>query len=118
MSRLFPGRAPAGKELLHCMVGGTRWREAVELPGDVLKGRIVEELERILGLGEAPEPVALWRVPRAVPQPGRQHVGLRRVIASALKDLPGVTLAGGYLEGVSVADSLASGIRASRALLA
>ena len=118
MSRLFPGRAPEGRELLHCVVGGTRWREAVELPDDALRGRIFEELEGILGLREEPQLVALWRVPRAVPQPGRHHVALRRVIGSALKDLPGVALAGGYLDGVSVADSLASGVRAARTFLA
>ena len=117
MSRLFSGRAPMGRELLQCMVGGTRWREAVELPDDVLRERIFEELQQILGLQAEPELVALRRVPRAVPQPGRHHVELRAGIATALRDLPGLTLAGGYLEGVSVADSLASGICAARALL-
>ena len=84
---------------------------------DALRGRIFEELEGILGLRDEPELVALWRVPRAVPQPGRHHIALRRVIAKALKDLPGITLAGGYLDGVSVSDSLASGVRAARTLL-
>jgi len=117
MSSLFPGRAPEGRELLHCIVGGTRWREAVELPADVLREQIFDELEGSLGLREEPELVALWRVPRAVPQPGRNHLALRRVITTALKELPGVRLAGGYLDGVSVADSLASGVRAARTLL-
>jgi len=117
MSRLFPGRAPAGRELLQCLVGGARWREAVELPEDTLRARLFEELEGILGLQEEPELVAMSRVPRAVPQPGRHHMALRQVITSALKELPGVTLAGAYLDGVSVADALASGVRAARSLL-
>jgi hypothetical protein len=32
MSQLFPGPRAGGHELLHCMLGGVRWPEAVHLP--------------------------------------------------------------------------------------
>jgi len=109
MSRVFPGRAPAGRELVHCMIGGARWPGAVDAPDDLLLARVTRGLEAALGLQEAPAPVAIIRWPRAVPQPGPEHPRL----VARLRDLASRTgplqLAGSYLSGVSVADTLASG---------
>jgi oxygen-dependent protoporphyrinogen oxidase len=117
MSRLFRGRAPEGRELLHVMLGGVRWREAVALPDDVLVGQALADLDRCLGLEATPRTVALRRWPRAIPQPGREH--LRRIaeVERRLAGRPGLWLAGGYLSGVSVGDSLASGVRAAARVL-
>ena len=54
MSQLFPGRAPAGHELLHCMLGGVRWPEAVHLPDAALQARLAEDLSRTLGIADPP----------------------------------------------------------------
>jgi oxygen-dependent protoporphyrinogen oxidase len=112
-SRLFPGRAPPGRELLTCMLGGVRWREAVELPDDRLVETARRELAALLGLRGEPEIVALARWPRAVPQPGREHPRLVAALRERVARLSGVSLAGGYLDGVAVADALASGARAA-----
>ncbi len=74
MSRLFPGRAPEGHELLHVMMGGVRWPESVELPDDVVVEQALADLDRTLGLAGEPRPVAVRRWKRAIPQPGREHV--------------------------------------------
>jgi oxygen-dependent protoporphyrinogen oxidase len=116
MSRVFPGRAPAGRELLTCMIGGARWREAVEAPEDLLVARIAEGLDRALGLREAPRLVALTRWPRAVPQPGRDHPRLVSKLREAAAAAGPLRLAGGYLDGVAVADAIASGARAAEEL--
>jgi oxygen-dependent protoporphyrinogen oxidase len=117
MSRLFPRRAPEGRELLHCMLGGTRWPEAAETPDDQLAKGIHEDLDRSLGLRSELPILSVRRWPRAVAQPGRSHVGevasLRRLLATT----PGLHLAGSYLDGVSVSDTLASGVRAAEELL-
>jgi len=118
MSRLFPGRAPAGRELLHAMLGGVRWRGCVEEADDVLVERALADLDRCLGLKAAPRTLALRRWPRAIPQPGRGHVRRIAEVERRLSAHPGLALAGGYLAGVSVADSLASGVRAAARLLA
>jgi len=118
MSRLFKGRAPEGKELLQVMAGGVRWPEAVDLPDDLLRKRLLGELDRVLGLRAEPELISVARWPRAVPQPGVDHVGRVKAIRRRLAAHPGLGLAGGYLDGVSVADALVSGVAAARMLSA
>ncbi len=118
VSQFFDGRAPAGHELLHCMLGGVRWPDAVHQPDDVLIARLAEDLDRTLGLRDAPPPpLALIRWVRAVPQPGRDHAGRMAWIGSRLDALPGLALAGSYVAGVSVSDALASGITAAERAL-
>jgi oxygen-dependent protoporphyrinogen oxidase len=117
MSRLFRGRAPAGSDLLQCLLGGVRWPEAVDLPDDVLAKRLCADLERTLGLQGEPQLLAVSRWPRAVPQPDRDHVRRVARLRARVAELPGLALAGSYLDGVGVSDSLASGVRAARQLL-
>jgi len=117
MSQLFAGRAPTGRDLFQCILGGTHWREAIDEPDDVILKKLHTDLDRIVGLTDEPETLAVTRVRQAIPQPGRNH---RRVVAeirARLVDLPGVELAGAYLDGVSVSDALASGVDAARRLV-
>ena len=100
----------------HCMLGGARWPEAVEEPDDVLRQRACRDLERVLGLSGEPEDLGVTRWPQGVPQPGRDHVGRISEIRARLSAHPGLALAGGYLDGVAVADAFASGLRAAREL--
>jgi len=118
MSRLFPARAPQGRELLHCMLGGVRWPEAVTLPDDVVIAQALADLDRVLGLAAAPETVALRRWPRAIPQPGVDHPRRIAAIERRVHELPRITLAGSYLAGVSVTDTIASGVRAAARVVA
>jgi oxygen-dependent protoporphyrinogen oxidase len=117
MSQLFPGRAPAGRELLQCMLGGRRYPEAIDLSDDVLHKRVHADLEKTLGLRESPQLLAVSRWARAIPQPGAEHPRRVAAIRQQLRTLPGLELAGGYLEGVGLSDAAASGIAAARRLL-
>jgi oxygen-dependent protoporphyrinogen oxidase len=116
MSRLFPGRAPAGSELLTAMIGGLRWPEAIDAPDDVLLARVHAGLDRALGLRETPRTLAVSRWPRAVPQPGPGHVRAVRDIRARLGGGPPIALAGACWDGVALGESLASGARAAEAL--
>jgi len=118
MSRLFPDRAPSGSELLHCMVGGVGWPEAVDLPDDLLRKRVVGELDRVLGLRAEPELLRVGRWPKAVAQPGVDHVRRVAEIRRRVAAHAGLGLAGGYLAGVSVADALLSGEAEARTISA
>jgi len=118
MSQLFPDRAPPGRELLQCMIGGLRWPEAVDTPDDVLGDRVRADLDRIVGLAGPAEVLTLTRYRRAVPQPGRDHRARMDRIRRQLADWPGLALAGSYVAGVGVADTFASGLAAARELLA
>jgi oxygen-dependent protoporphyrinogen oxidase len=116
MSQLFPARAPAGRELLQGLLGGKRWPEAVDLPDDAIVKQVHSDLDRILGLREAPRTLAVTRWRRAIPQPRRNHVAQIARVRSRLAELPGLSLAGAYLGGISVSDSFESGLRAARDL--
>lgn len=118
MSQLFPGRAPEGFELLHCMLGGERWPGVVSAGDDVVIERAVADLESLLGLRGTPESLGVGRWDRAIPQPGPEHPARMRWLHERLaQEAPGLTLAGAYVAGVSVSDSLASGLDAARAAL-
>ena len=100
------------------MIGGARWPGAVDAPEDALRARIAEGLDLALGLREAPLPLALTRWPRAVPQPGRDHLRLVARLRETAAAAGPLRLAGGYLDGVAVADAIASGVRAAEELAA
>jgi oxygen-dependent protoporphyrinogen oxidase len=116
MSRLFPGRAPAGQELVTAMVGGLRWPAAVDAPDDELLRRAEAGLDRALGLRAAPRALAITRWARAVPQPGPGHVGAVRAIRARLARFPGFALAGACWDAVAVGEALAAGARAAQGL--
>jgi oxygen-dependent protoporphyrinogen oxidase len=116
MSELFADRAPEGRHLLHCMLGGARVSEVLELDDAELAALATEELAAPLGVVGDLEVLRVARWPRAVAQPLPGHrVGLRAA-RTRLASLGSIALAGGYTDGVSVADSFASGIAAARAL--
>lgn len=118
MSRLFPRRAPADRVLVTAMIGGVRWPAVVDADDAEITARICIGLERGLGLREMPEPLALTRWRRAVPQPGPEHAARVTELRRRLEGLPGLELAGSYLDGVGVADAFASGMAAARRLVA
>lgn len=113
MSELFPGRAPAGRSLLHCILGGTRAPEILDLDDEQLAAFAMSELDSPLGVQSTLEAVRVLRWPRAVAQPVPGHV---QALASARAQLAArgpIAIAGGYTDGVSVAGSFASGVRAA-----
>jgi protoporphyrinogen/coproporphyrinogen III oxidase len=113
MSRLFPGRAPAGSELVTAMIGGLRWPGAPDAPDDVLLARIQAGLDRALGLRAAPRVLDVTRWPRAVPQPGPGHGAAVRAIRARLGRLPPLALGGACWDGVALGETLAAGARAT-----
>jgi oxygen-dependent protoporphyrinogen oxidase len=74
------------------------------------------DLEKTLGLRESPQLLGVARWPRAIPQPGGDHPRRLAGIRQRLADLPGLELAGAYLDGVAVADAAASGLAAAQRL--
>ena len=118
MSRLFEGRAPEGQELVHAMIGGLRWPEAVEQDDAALVDAVHRGLDRALGTGDAPRPLAIARWPRAVPQPDRVHPQRVAAIRAAVRALPPLELAGGWLDGVALSSAFASGLAAADRLAA
>jgi oxygen-dependent protoporphyrinogen oxidase len=88
----------------------------VDEPDDRLVERVLRDLDGVLGIEADPELLGVSRWPRAIPQPGRDHPRRMSELRARLCASPGLALAGSYVEGVSVADSFASGLRAARDL--
>ncbi len=116
-SSLFPGRAPPGHWLNSAFIGGALDPEAVELPDDELVALARTAQRQVFGLPDDDAlPLTFHKVLRwheAIPQ---YVVGHRNRVGAALaaveRDLPGATLAGSYVDGVSMADAASSGLAA------
>jgi len=113
-SRLFAGRAPAERELLTLLAGGVRRPDALDAPDDRLVAALVAELDRALGLVEAPRTLAITRWRRAVAQPGVDHVRTIASLRQRLARFPRLAIAGAYADGVAFGEALASGVRAAQ----
>ncbi|GAB6065359.1 protoporphyrinogen oxidase [Aquifex pyrophilus] len=101
MSKLFPGRAPEGKELLSVFLGGATDREIIELSDEEITAIVEKELHEILPIKDI-HYIRIDRWKRAIPQ---YNVGYGKFLELAKemeKDYPGLFLTGNWLYGVSM----------------
>ena len=102
-SRLFPGRAPEGRELLTVYLGGATDREVIDLSEEALLEIVDRELREIFQIpGLEFAHVKKWK--RAIPQ---YTIGYQKYLdlAKEMEQIHrGLFLTGNYLSGVSVAD--------------
>lgn len=112
-SALFPNRAPAGHLTLTSYVGGERYPELPSLPPERLFELTCEDLRVLLGVRGKPTFKHCVIYPRAIPQ---YNVGFGR-FKDLMNDIetkaPGLFLAGHYRNGISLSDSIMSGINAA-----
>lgn len=116
-SSFFPGRAPEGWAALTSFAGGRTDPQAVELPEDALRELFLGDLERAVGLSGTPAYLDFRRWRRAIPQYEVGHGRYADLAAEIERDLPGLTLAGNYLDGVSVPDRIQRGTRVAEEIL-
>jgi len=109
-SSLFPSRAPAGHLTLTSYIGGERYPELASLPPERLFEIVCEDLRVLLGVRGKPVFQNCVFYPHAIPQ---YNVGYGR-FKDLMNDLeikaPGLFLAGHYRDGISLSDSIVSGI--------
>ena len=117
-STLFPGRAPPGHVSLTTFVGGTRDPGLAALPAERLHALVGEELRALLGVRGAPVFLHHHHWPHAIPQYVLGYGGTQRRMDAVERACPGVFLAGSFRAGVSVGDTLASGLNAAGSALA
>lgn len=116
MSELFRDRAPPGRQLLQCMLGGVRDPGVVDLDDSQLVALAIEELDAPLGVAEPLDALRVRRWTRAVAQPKPGHAAGLRAARARLAARGPLAIAGGYTDGVSIADSFASGVAAGERL--
>ena len=117
-SAKWPGRAPAGKQLIRVFLGGNDRDEIVGYTDQELIREARRGMDELMGIRAEP---LLTRVDRYVGNMPRYEVGhLQRMdrVDAALAAYPSLALAGSFYRGVGIPDSIASGERAGAKVLA
>jgi protoporphyrinogen/coproporphyrinogen III oxidase len=108
-SRKFPGRAPAGHDLVRGFVGGARRADVVELDDAALVAVVQRELDELTGIRARPAFVRVHRHRRAMPQYTVGHLERVAAIETRVAGLPGLALAGAAYRGVGIPDCIRGG---------
>lgn len=116
-STKFPHRAPEGYALVRVFVG--RAGQEDQLPWDEagLLSLAQEELRLTLGIQARPALARVFRWERAMPQYNLGHPQRLERIEVALKDWPGLALAGNGYRGIGIPDCIHSGEQAAARIL-
>jgi oxygen-dependent protoporphyrinogen oxidase len=109
-SSLFPGRAPAGHLTLTSYVGGERYPELASLPPEDLFALTCDDLRVLLGVKGKPTFQHSVFYPRAIPQYNVGYGCYRDLMRDIEANVPGFFLAGHFRDGVSLSDSILSGV--------
>ena len=112
--RKFNHRAPEGKALLRCFLGGSRDPEALNLPDEEVVSLVREELKEILSFSFDPLFCRIHRWPASMAQYPVGHAERIRRIRSQLEDLPGIYLAGNAYSGIGISDCIRTGKAAAQ----
>lgn len=109
-SALFPNRAPGGHVLLSSYIGGERQPELAALPPDELVKLVCADLRGLLGVKGQPvfTHTKIW--PRAIPQYNVGYGKFKQLLTNLEARSPGLFFAGSYRDGVSLGDSIVSGV--------
>jgi oxygen-dependent protoporphyrinogen oxidase len=109
-SALFPNRAPAGHLTLTNYIGGERYPELASLPAEKLYELVQADLRVLLGVRGEPtfQHTVFW--PRAIPQYNLGYGKYRARMTEIEAQAPGFFLAGHYRDGISLGDSIVSGV--------
>ena len=119
-SSIFPGkRAPEGRALVRCMVGGARAGERLDLDDAALTTLVREELSATMGLSPEPAFAAVFRHEHAIPgyPPGHRE-RLARVEQALLERAPGLLLAGNAYRGIGINDCVAAAPQVAKRAIA
>ncbi len=116
-SSIFPERAPGGMALLTVFVGGARAPERALMNTDEMLAQVMDDLRGLLGVDGEPDFVQTTVWPKAIPQ---YTIGYERHLDRMNEieaDYPGIHFAGHYRGGISVANSILSGLRTAEKII-
>ena len=109
-SALFPNRAPAGHLTLTSYVGGTRYPDLALLPPEQLIETTLADLRVLLGVRGKPVFTQTAVYSKAIPQYNVGYGKYRQLLTDIEAAAPGLYFAGHYRDGVSLGDSIVSGV--------
>jgi oxygen-dependent protoporphyrinogen oxidase len=109
-SALFPNRAPSGHLTLTSYVGGARYPELALQPPEKLVETTLADLRVLLGVRGRPVFTQTAAYPKAIPQYNVGYGRYRQLLTDFEATAPGLFFAGHYRDGVSLGDSIVSGV--------
>lgn len=109
-SSLFPNRAPAGHLTLTSYVGGERNPELGSLPSEELVELTRRDLALLFGARGEPTFRHVAHYPQAIPQYNVGYGRHRERMTAIEREAPALFFAGHYRDGISLGDSIVSGI--------
>jgi protoporphyrinogen/coproporphyrinogen III oxidase len=109
-SALFPNRAPAGHLTLTSYVGGARYPELGLLPPEQLVDTVRADLKWLLRVSGRPVFSHCVPYPKAIPQYNVGYGKYRERFNEIEAQAPGLFFAGHFRDGVSLGDSIVSGV--------
>lgn len=109
-SSLFPNRAPTGHHTLTSYIGGERYPELASLPPERLYDVVCEDLRVLLGVRGRPTFQHSVFYPHAIPQYNVGYGRFKELMNQVEASSPGFFIAGHFREGISLSDSIVSGI--------
>ncbi len=112
-SSLFPNRAPKDHLALTSYLGGERYPDLAGLPARDLFDLTLADLRVILGVKGKPVFEHHVYYPRAIPQYNLGYAKYRHALADIESKAPGLFFAGHYRDGISLGDSIVSGMSAA-----
>jgi len=106
---VLPQRAPTGKVLLCCFIGGARHPALARKNDEELRAIVDSELAEILGTTGAPEKEWIQRWDRAIPQYGADQTRREAALTQAESLHPGLHFHGSFRGGVALMQVIRSG---------
>ncbi len=113
----FDHRAPEGKAMLRCFLGGARDPEVLGLSEEEVVAIVRRELKEILNFTAEPLFFRVHRWPASMAQYPVGHGGRVSAIEERLQDLPGLYLAGNAYSGIGISDCIRTGAAAAQKAL-
>jgi protoporphyrinogen/coproporphyrinogen III oxidase len=115
-SSLFPGRCPPGMVLITCFLGGATDPELVDMDEMQIASQVQKDIGNLLQITHPPVAQHIWRHARALPQYNLGHAQRVSVIRSELTELPGIFIAGNYLDGPSMGNCVAQAFTTAKSV--
>jgi protoporphyrinogen/coproporphyrinogen III oxidase len=103
-SSLFPDRAPEGKVVITNLARPLAGDRFLDLSEEAIAKIVEGEVSAILGISGAPLDREVWKHRKALPHFRIGHTKRVAEIREQVRALPGLYLAGNYLEGRSIGD--------------
>jgi len=114
----FDHRAPQGKAMLRCFLGGSRDPDALGLSDEEVATLVRRELKEILNFTAEPRFCRVHRWPASMAQYPVGHAARVSAIEQRLEHLPGLYLSGNAYSGIGISDCIRTGRAAAERALA